>query len=109
MVSEVEKRRVGALIRHRRQVLGLRQPAFAERVGVSRQTVSKWETGQSYPERYAGKVEAVLGISLLADGAPTLPTDPTERKLYDLAVIDSGPEGAWAVIEQYRRAKRRIA
>ena len=29
---------------------GLSQEQFAEKLGVSRQAVSKWESGQSYPE-----------------------------------------------------------
>lgn len=107
MVTEAEKRRVGALIRHRRQVLDLSQTGFAGRVGVSRNAVSKWETGLSYPLRHAGKIEAVLGISLSANGVTRLPpADPQERELWDLAVVDAGPEGAWAVVEEYRRRVR---
>ena len=109
MVTEAEKRRIGVLIRHRRQALDLDQWAFAEQVGVSRQSVSKWETGQSYPGRFAGKVEAVLGISLLAESVPAPPADPRERELWDLAVQDMEPAQAWEVIEEYRRRKRRIA
>ena len=79
MVSDAEKARVGALIRARRQELGLKQPEFARRVGVSRNAVSNWETGRTSPQRHAGKVEAVLRISL-AGGGP----DPLEREFLDI-------------------------
>ncbi len=35
-----------------RKSLGLSQEAFAEKLGVSRQAVSKWETGEATPELY---------------------------------------------------------
>ena len=109
MVTEAEKRRVGALIRHRRQVLDLSQTGFAGRVGVSRNAVSKWETGLSYPLRHAGKIEAVLGISLAANGrTPEPPADLKERELWDLLMAeDFTPAEAWGVIEEYRRRKQR--
>ena len=102
---------VGARIRLRRQALGMTQDELAARVGVSSSAVLGWEKDRYFPARHQGAIEAVLGISLLAQNGtqPVLPTDPTERKLYDLAVVDSGPEGAWAVVEEYRRRKRRIA
>ena len=109
MVTEAEKRRVGALIRHRRQVLDLRQPELAARLGVSRQSVSKWETGLSYPGRSLGKIEDVLGISLTANGTePSPPTDPRERELWALLAADGlTPAQAWEVIEGVRRTRRR--
>ena len=33
-----------------RKEKGLSQESIAERIGVSRQAVAKWETGQSYPD-----------------------------------------------------------
>lgn len=33
-----------------RKKAGLSQEAFAERIGVSRQAISKWETGDAVPE-----------------------------------------------------------
>jgi len=47
-----------------RKALGLSQEQLAEQVGVSRQSISKWETGQSVPE--LDKVVAlsrVFGVS----------------------------------------------
>lgn len=43
-----------------RKQIGLTQDAFANEVGVSRQSVYKWESGQSYPE-----VEKLLKIARL--------------------------------------------
>ena len=76
MVATAEKQRVGTLIKKRRQELGWKQPELAERVGVSKTSVTKWETGRHYPGRYLGKLEAVLGISL--DWAEDVYTDPDE-------------------------------
>lgn len=41
---------VGAQIRKYRSGMGLSQEELAEKVYVSRQTVSNWETGKSYPD-----------------------------------------------------------
>ena len=38
------------IIRDLRMKTGLSQEALAEKLGVSRQAVSKWESGVSYPE-----------------------------------------------------------
>ena len=48
-----------------RKEKGLSQDALAEKMGVSRQAVSKWETGESSPE--LGKMKAladVLGVTV---------------------------------------------
>ena len=42
---------IGELIRKRREELGLSQEELAERLNVSRQSVSKWETGLAAPSR----------------------------------------------------------
>ena len=39
---------LGETIQAKRTALGLSQEALAERVGVSRQAVSKWEVGVSH-------------------------------------------------------------
>lgn len=56
---------LGENIRNRRQELKLSQEYVADQLGISRQAVSKWETGQSEPT--AGnltELAAILGISL---------------------------------------------
>ncbi|MDY4434979.1 MAG: helix-turn-helix transcriptional regulator [Candidatus Flemingibacterium sp.] len=40
----------GAKLREHRKKLGLTQEAVADRVGVSAQAVSKWESGECLPD-----------------------------------------------------------
>ena len=48
-----------------RKQANLTQEALAERVGVARQTIVKWEAGESAPDlETAGRLAEVLGISL---------------------------------------------
>lgn len=99
MVSDAEKRRVGALIRTRRQQLGWRQPALAARIGISRNAVSNVETGRTYPVRWLGKAEAVLGISL-TEPAP----DPQVQEIRELATrlgLTTAQQDDWVAV--YRR------
>lgn len=57
--------RLGETIKGRRQALKLSQEYVAERLGVSRQAVSKWETGQSEPTaENLVALASVLEISL---------------------------------------------
>ena len=42
--------KLASQIRQHRTEMGLSQDALAERVFVSRQTVSNWETNRSYPD-----------------------------------------------------------
>ena len=41
---------IGDQIKKHRGELGLSQEAFAEKIYVSRQTISNWETGKNYPD-----------------------------------------------------------
>lgn len=44
---------------------GLTQEAVAEKLGVSRQTVSKWETGETLPDiRQSKRLAALYGVTL---------------------------------------------
>lgn len=45
---------------HARKKNGLSQEAVAEKLGVSRQTISKWETGETVPDIYQSKKMARL-------------------------------------------------
>ena len=50
---------------HARKRRGLSQEDVAQRLGVSRQTVSKWETGETVPDiRQSKKMAALYHISL---------------------------------------------
>ena len=41
---------LGNSLFHARKRCGLSQGAVAEKLGVSRQTISKWETGETLPD-----------------------------------------------------------
>ena len=41
---------LGNSLFHARKKCGLSQEDVAERLGVSRQTISKWETGETLPD-----------------------------------------------------------
>jgi len=78
---------MGARIRKRRQVLGMRQHELAAKVGVDRSAVSNWERGRHLPQRYQGKLEEVLGISL--DEEPQFrPIPPELRRLVEQTLPD---------------------
>ena len=50
---------------HARKSKGLSQEAAAEKLGVSRQTISKWETGETLPDiRQAKRLSILYGLSL---------------------------------------------
>lgn len=56
---------VGSQIKKFRSGLGLSQEELAEKVYVSRQTISNWETGKSYPDLHSVLLlGAVFGVSL---------------------------------------------
>lgn len=56
---------LGNSLFHARKKCGLSQEEVAGKLGVSRQTISKWETNETVPDIYQSKKMAVLyGISL---------------------------------------------
>ena len=58
-------RRISENILAFRRENGLSQEALAEKIGVSRQTVAKWEAGESTPDlALAAELAAVFGISI---------------------------------------------
>lgn len=50
-----------ARARHRKRWT---QEELAERLGVTKNAVAKWETGRNFPLRNLGAIEETLGISL---------------------------------------------
>ena len=80
-----------------RRQSGLSQEQLAEKLNVSRQAISKWESGQSYPE-----AEKLLAISdyfqvsldgLMKDEAQ--PPEPQETETKPEAAPKDGREGLW--------------
>jgi transcriptional regulator with XRE-family HTH domain len=51
---------IGRHIREHRERMGLSQEELAERIYVSRQTISNWETGRTYPD-----IHSLLLLSIL--------------------------------------------
>ncbi|MGL5677003.1 MAG: helix-turn-helix transcriptional regulator [Cellulosilyticaceae bacterium] len=51
---------LGNSLFHARKKCGLSQEGVAEKLGVSRQTISKWETDETIPDIYQSKKMAVL-------------------------------------------------
>ena len=51
---------LGNSLFHARKKSGLSQEVVAEKIGVSRQTISKWETNETVPDVYQSKKMAKL-------------------------------------------------
>lgn len=63
-----------AQIRAARERLGLTQAQVAEKVGVARETVGNWETGQTDPKNKRARLLDVLGLStpMVEEEAPAV-------------------------------------
>lgn len=57
---EVDKMNLGNNLFQSRKKVGLSQETVAEKLGVSRQTISKWETDETIPDIYQAKKLAKL-------------------------------------------------
>ena len=76
---------LGESIKIRREALGLTQQQLAQKLFVSRQTVSRWESGTRCPDLIMSKkISMVLGISL----DELIPTE-------HIANYDPRPEATW--------------
>ena len=53
---------IGEVLKQARAAIGLSQEEIAEKVGVSRQTISNWENGRSYPD-----ISCVMALSNVYD------------------------------------------
>lgn len=76
---------LGENIKRRREELRLSQESVAERLGVSRQAVSKWETGQSEPTasnliQLAEILETSLSALADPEGNGNSPAAPGEKR-----------------------------
>lgn len=82
-VVEVRKMNFGIKLQTLRKEKRMSQEALAEQLGVSRQAVSKWETGEGYPE-----TDTIITISTLFN--VTL----------DYLMKDGGEEGTTVLIDE---------
>ena len=80
-----------------RRKSGLSQEAVAEKLGVSRQTISKWETGETLRDIRQSKGLAMLYRVTLDE---LVEYDPDERELQEM--IDGVSEKAQAKIDWNR-------
>ena len=85
---------LGSSLYHARKKSGLSQESVAERLGVSRQTISKWETGETLPDIRQSKAMAVLYHMTLDE---LIEYDFDEARAQ--AMIDSVSEQAQARID----------
>ena len=70
---------IGKNLQKLRKRINLTQEALAEKVGVARQTVAKWETEESTPDlEMSGKLAAVLEVSL--DDLVNAPEDELDNR-----------------------------
>ena len=109
------KQDFGAVIRARRNAVGLNQAGLAEKAGVSRNAVAGWETGHSRPD--LGTVPVLcdaLGISLEAFFGVETPRAEEEHRLLKLfASLDRADREAvlWQTeaLAEGRRRQREAA
>ena len=97
---------IGANIQSRRRAVGLTQEQLAERLDVSRQTVAKWEAGDTTPDlANAGALAQVLDVSLDAlvtfdaEGSG-LPMPPHGKHLFGTVTV--GERGQIVIPKQAR-------
>lgn len=90
-----------------RKVNGMSQEELAEKVSVSRQTLSKWETGESIPDLAKGKQLAeIFGISLdelmeERSEMPLLPAAPKGKHIF--GIVKVGEKGQIVLPARCRR------
>ncbi|MBR7188925.1 MAG: helix-turn-helix domain-containing protein [Clostridia bacterium] len=96
---------IGENILTARKHAGLTQEALAEAVGVSRQTIAKWEAGESTPDlAMAGALAKALEISLddlVQIGLP--PVGPGMRGKHMFGLVTVGDKGQIVIPVQARR------
>lgn len=85
---------LGSSLYHARKKSGLSQENVAEKLGVSRQTISKWETGETLPDIRQAKGLAMLYHVTLDE---LIEYDFDERQAQEM--IDSISEEAQARID----------
>lgn len=97
---------IGMNIQSRRKVCGLTQEQLAQRLDVSRQTVAKWESGETVPDLGNGSALAeALDVSLDAlvsydPHGTALPMPPRGKHLFGTVTV--GERGQVVIPKQAR-------
>ena len=98
---------IGKNLQKLRKQKELTQEALAERIGVARQTIAKWETEESSPDlEMAGRLSAVLDVGL--DDLVNAPSDELDgmpgmqgRHMFGLVTV--GDKGQIVIPVRARR------
>ena len=98
---------IGENILFIRKKRNLTQEALAEQIGVSRQTVAKWEAGESAPDLdTAGRLGRALDVSLdelVSTPQETFPPDEAEKGRHMFGLVTVGDKGQIVIPVQARR------
>lgn len=90
-----------------RKQMNLTQEALAEKIGVARQTIVKWESGESSPDlETAGKLAEVLGVSVddLVNAAEgELAADKTMKGKHIFGLVTIGDKGQIVIPARARK------
>ena len=98
---------IGKNLQKLRKQRNLTQEALAEKVGVARQTIAKWETEESAPDlEMSGRLASVLEVSL--DDLVNAPEDeldsrPGMRGKHMFGVVTVGDKGQIVIPVRARR------
>ena len=101
---------ISANLQKLRKQKRLTQEALAEQIGVARQTIAKWETGESAPDlEAAGKLAAALEVAL--DDLVNAPEDemdsrPGMRGKHMFGMVTVGDKGQIVIPVRARRVFR---
>ena len=98
---------IGKNLQKLRKQKNLTQEALAEQVGVARQTIAKWETGESVPDlEMAAKLASVMEVSLDdLTNAPEYELDghPGMRGKHMFGLVTVGDKGQIVIPVRARR------
>ena len=98
---------IGKNLQKLRKQKNMTQEALAEKVGVARQTIAKWESGESVPDlEMAAKLASVMEVSL--DDLINAPEDeldghPGMRGKHMFGVVTVGDKGQIVIPVRARR------
>ena len=98
---------IGKNLQKLRKMMNLTQEALAEKVGVARQTIAKWETEESIPDlEMSGRLASVLEVSL--DDLVNAPEDeldnrPGMKGKHMFGVVTVGDKGQIVIPVRARR------